>query len=93
MDAAVQSRRRARRSAPRPRSILKARNVGNVFGALACGADIVVAEAALALGIPFHAVLPFPIERYAELSVAIGDVEAPSRGASASTPCSTRPLR
>ena len=59
--------------------ILTARNVGNVFGALACGSDIVVAEAAVALGIPFHAVLPFPLERYAELSVAIGDTEgAPS---------------
>ncbi len=55
--------------------ILKARNVGNVFGALACGADIVVAEAAIGLGIPFHAVLPFPLERYAELSVSIGDAD------------------
>lgn len=53
--------------------VFRERNVGNVFGAIACGADIVVAEAALDADIPFHAVLPFPLQRYAELSVAIGD--------------------
>ena len=49
------------------------KNVGNLFGALACGTDIVVAEVALDLGIPFHAVVPFPLARFSELSVDIGD--------------------
>jgi CRP-like cAMP-binding protein len=53
--------------------ILAARNVGQVFGGLACGSDVIIAEAALAAGIPFHAVLPFPAQRYVETSVAIGD--------------------
>lgn len=54
-------------------AILRARNVGHVYGALACGGDIVVAEAALDLGVEFHAVLPFPVARFAELSVRLGD--------------------
>ena len=53
--------------------IFRERNVGNLFGALACGTDIVVAEVALESGIPFHAVIPFPLARFAELSVDIGD--------------------
>ena len=56
-------------------AIFARQNVGNLFGALACGTDIVVAEAALGLGIPFHAVLPFPVARFAELSVDIGDAK------------------
>jgi hypothetical protein len=55
--------------------IFRTRNIGNLFGALACGTDIVVAEAALDADIPFHAVLPFPLQRFAELSVALGDPE------------------
>ncbi len=55
-------------------------NVGNLFGALACGTDIVVAEAALDAGIPFHAVLPLPLDRFAELSVDIGDPEGGEGG-------------
>ena len=54
-------------------AVLAKQSVGHVFGALACGTDIVVAEAALDAGIPFHAVLPFPVSRFAELSVDIGD--------------------
>jgi CRP-like cAMP-binding protein/tetratricopeptide (TPR) repeat protein len=53
--------------------ILRDQNVGNVFGALACGTDIVIAEAALEMEIPFHAVLPFSVARFGELSVDIGD--------------------
>jgi CRP-like cAMP-binding protein len=53
--------------------LLGERKVGNLFGALACGTDIVVAEAALESDIPFHAVIPFPLSRFAELSVDIGD--------------------
>jgi len=74
MDAARQAEA-TEKIAAAAEKILKEQNVGNVFGALACGADIVVAEVALKLGIPFHAVLPFQIERYVELSVTIGDVE------------------
>lgn len=48
-------------------------HVRYLFGALACGADIIAAEAALAAGIAFHAVLPFPVEDFVETSVAIGD--------------------
>jgi CRP-like cAMP-binding protein len=53
--------------------IFNERSVGNLFGALACGTDIIVAEAAIESGIPFHAVIPFPLARFAELSVEIGD--------------------
>ena len=56
-------------------AIFRERKVGNLFGALACGSDIVVAEAALDAGIPFHAVIPFPLTRFTEMSVAIGDPE------------------
>jgi CRP-like cAMP-binding protein len=72
MSAEVQAEA-AERIRAQTEAILKDRNAGNVFGALASGTDIVVAETALDLGIPFHAVLPFPVARYAELSVAIGD--------------------
>jgi len=56
-------------------SIFTRANVGRLYGALACGADIVIAEAAADLGIAFHAVLPFPISRFCELSVRTGDPE------------------
>jgi CRP-like cAMP-binding protein len=56
-------------------AVFRKHNVGHVFGALACGADLVMAEAALDAGIPFHAVVPLPLPRYVELSVAIGDPE------------------
>lgn len=58
--------------------ILSETNVGQLYGAMACGADITVAEAAVDLGIPFHAVLPFPIARFCELSVRICDFEGSS---------------
>lgn len=74
MDASTQAEAAAAIRAEAER-VFEEQNVGNVFGALACGSDIVIAEAALDLGIPFHAVLPFPIDRYAELSVVIGDTE------------------
>ena len=72
MDAEAQAKA-AESIRTRAVEILKQRNVGNLFGALACGTDIVVAEAALESGIPFHAVIPFPLSRFAELSVDIGD--------------------
>lgn len=41
-----------------------------VVGAAAAGADIVVLEAAAALGIPSYVVLPFPLSAFREASVA-----------------------
>jgi CRP-like cAMP-binding protein len=72
MDADVQEQA-AQSIRAEAEAIFARQNVGNLFGALACGSDIVVAEAALDKGIPFHAVLPFPLARFAELSVEIGD--------------------
>jgi len=48
-------------------------NVGFVYGALACGADIILAETALGHDIEFNAVLPFATERFIDTSVRIGD--------------------
>ena len=45
------------------------------FGALACGADIVIAETVLALKGELHIVLPFPEDDFIAVSVASG-VEA-----------------
>ena len=54
------------------RAALAAERIGAVFGPLACGADIVIAESCLALGIEFHAVLPFAEEDFVALSVRPG---------------------
>lgn len=50
-------------------------NVGMVFGALACGADIVIAEQALALGIALHVVFPFDRDDFVRESVRNGGEE------------------
>jgi CRP-like cAMP-binding protein len=55
------------------RDLYRRHDVGYVYGALACGADILLAEAALELGIEFHAVLPFDTELFLETSVKMGD--------------------
>lgn len=52
---------------------LAQRRVAAAFSAAACGADIIFAETALEAGIPLHLILPFAIDRFAELSVRIGD--------------------
>lgn len=52
---------------------LAGRRVPAAYCAAACGADILFAEAALEAGIPLHVVLPFSIDRFAELSVRIGE--------------------
>lgn len=44
-----------------------------VYGSLASGSDIVLAEAALAAGARLHAVLPFAIDDFLRLSVDVGD--------------------
>jgi CRP-like cAMP-binding protein len=48
-------------------------NVGIIYGALASGTDIILAETALASGAELDVVLPFPTERFIETSVKIGD--------------------
>jgi CRP-like cAMP-binding protein len=55
------------------RELFSKHDVGFVYGALASGSDIILAEAALALGAEFEAVLPFNTERFIEMSVKIGD--------------------
>jgi hypothetical protein len=50
--------------------VLEADNVGFGYGALAAGADIVVAEALLARGGELHVVLPADAEEFARQSVA-----------------------
>lgn len=52
---------------------LAARRVPVAFSAAACGADILFAEAVLDAGIPLHLILPFSIDRFAELSVRVGE--------------------
>ena len=66
-DAAAEARLRAEIDA-----LLAAENVGFVYGALACGADLLVAEAALARGAELHAVLPFEEEDFLAQSVRPG---------------------
>jgi predicted DNA-binding protein (UPF0251 family) len=53
--------------------IFHEQSVGYVYGALACGSDIILAEAALKLGLEFNVVLPFGTERFVKTSVRIGD--------------------
>jgi CRP-like cAMP-binding protein len=57
----------------RAEELLTAHNVGILYGALAAGADIILAEAALSLGAELAIVLPFATERFIETSVRIGD--------------------
>ncbi len=49
---------------------LARRDVGYGFGALACGADILFAEALLARGAELHVVLPFDTDQFVTTSVA-----------------------
>lgn len=59
---------------------IAAEGVRYVYGALACGADIVTAETALDAGAELHIVLPFPADMFAETSVVIGNPpDAPDR--------------
>ena len=52
--------------------VLDEERIGFAYGALACGGDIVVAEAALGRGVELHAVLPFEEEDFIAQSVAPG---------------------
>ncbi|HEX8640250.1 MAG TPA: adenylate/guanylate cyclase domain-containing protein [Allosphingosinicella sp.] len=53
-------------------AVLAQEAIGFAFGALACGSDLVFAEAALARGIELHAVLPFADEDFLAQSVRPG---------------------
>ena len=57
----------------RAEALFKAQHVGVVYGALAAGTDIILAETALKLGAELDIVLPFATERFIETSVRIGD--------------------
>jgi hypothetical protein len=57
----------------RAEQVFRAHDVGIVYGALAAGADIILAETALSLGAELDIVLPFATERFIETSVRIGD--------------------
>jgi CRP-like cAMP-binding protein len=72
LDQAAQEQAEAEIRA-RAEELFRAHNVGIVYGALAAGADIILAETALALGAEFAAVLPFATERFIETSLRIGD--------------------
>ncbi len=52
--------------------VLRQERIGAMFGPLACGADIVIAETCMALGLEFHAVVPFDEEDFLDLSVRPG---------------------
>jgi len=54
------------------RQYVERERVGFGYGALACGADILVAEALLDYGAELHVVLPFGEEEFKALSVAPG---------------------
>lgn len=49
--------------------VLREEDVGMVYGALACGADIVIAEQALTLGAELHVVFPFDRDDFVQQSV------------------------
>jgi len=52
--------------------MLEKHGVGFGFGSLACGSDILFAEALLARGAEVHAVIPFEIEEFKDVSVRRG---------------------
>ena len=66
-DPAAEARLRAEIDA-----VLDEEEIGFAFGALACGADLLVAEAALARGVELHVVLPFEEEDFLAQSVPPG---------------------
>lgn len=55
--------------------LLTAHNVGFGFGSLACGSDILFAEELLARGAQLHAVIPFDLEEFKEISVRRGGAD------------------
>ncbi|ORE94613.1 adenylate/guanylate cyclase [Stappia sp. 22II-S9-Z10] len=68
----------AKRIAAGVERAFQTRTIGALYVSLSCGADIVLAEAALARGAELHVVLPFSIADFRAASVAIGDAEGES---------------
>lgn len=68
-----------RQIAEQVRSILDEADVLVGYGQLACGADILIAEALIARGGELHVVLPFAEEDFIKSSVAVGGAEWVSR--------------
>ena len=58
---------------PRIESALTEEGIRYVYGSLASGADILIAEAALSAGCDLHVVLPLPVESFVEAAVASGN--------------------
>ncbi len=54
---------------------LRERGVGYGYGSLACGADILLAEALLARKAELHVVLPFEVDEFKKMSVAHGGAD------------------
>ena len=57
----------------RAKQLFAEHNIGFVYGALAAGSDIILAETALAAGAELNVVLPFSTDAFIETSVKIGD--------------------
>jgi hypothetical protein len=69
-----------RRLAGEIRALFQEEQVRTVHGSLAAGADILFAEAAIALRLDLHVILPSPPEQFVRSSVAIGNPgDAPAR--------------
>ena len=60
-------------------ALLDAEGIGFAYGALACGADIILAEALLARGVELHVVLPFEEQDFLLQSVRPGGEEWEAR--------------
>ena len=73
--------------------LLAEHNVGIVYGALASGTDIILAETALAASAELDVVLPFSTERFIETSVKIGDPVRQARQMGEALPRHPRTLR
>ena len=54
---------------------IRGRHVGFVYGSLAAGGDLVVAEAMLESGAGLHVVLPFEVESFLDASVRPAGVD------------------
>jgi len=61
--------------AERVAAVIADRNIGYGYGSLACGSDIIIAEALLAQGAELHVILPFNNDEFRTVSVAPGGIE------------------
>lgn len=59
--------------AEKAEAFLSEHNAGAAYGPLARGSDLIIAKAVLDAGLELHAVLPFDIESFADVSVSGGD--------------------